>query len=422
MPDHHSRLSALLRHLPPLSREARLLIGMRAARSVGQGVLVVDFALYLHALGWSAPTIGVLFMVALALSATAALLVGPLSDKHGRKAFLVAYEWVQISAAVLALTSTQPLALSLAAVLGSFGHGLNGGAGPFAPVELAWLSEHIHGADRPAVYSLNTATGFLGMALGAFLASLPHFMSPFLPGPLAYRPLFILVLIGALLSLFLLRRLPEPPAPVVLSSDDHGGAATLTRGENRQLLKLFGINALNGIGIGLMGPLMAYWFAVRYGHGPLSIGPVMGLALMTTAATSLFVGRLTRRYGVVGSVLRMRYLGLGVLIVLPLAPTFSIAAGLYVLRSALNRGTAGARQALNMGLVRSHRRGLAASLNNVSVQVPRSIGPVFAGLLYHAGYLALPFFIAAGFQAVYLVLYRRLFRHQAAPNTGPASE
>ena len=422
MPDSHSRSSSSLPHLPPLSREARLLIGVRAARSVGQGALVVDFALYLHALGWSAPTIGVLFMVALVLSATVAMLVGPLSDSHGRKTFLVGYEWVQIGAAVLALTSTHPIALSLAAVLGSFGHGLNGGAGPFAPVELAWLSEHIHGRDRPAVYSLNTAIGFLGMAIGAFLGSLPHFMAPLLPGPLAYRPLFVLVLLGALLGLSFLRRIPESPACIMPSSSDHVGAVMLTRSENRQLLKLFGINALNGIGIGLMGPLMAYWFAVRYGHGPLSIGPVMGLALLATAATSMFVGRLTHRYGVVGSVLRMRYLGLAVLMVLPLAPTFSIAAGLYVLRSALNRGTAGARQALNMGLVRSHRRGLAASLNNVSVQVPRSIGPVFAGLLYHAGYLALPFFIAAGFQAAYLVLYRRLFRHQAAPNSPMPSE
>lgn len=406
-----------------LSREAKQLIAMRGVRSMGQGALVVDFALYLHTLHWSAPAMGTLFMVALFVSAALALAVGPLSDSRGRKAFLVGYEWVQIGVAIVALTTSNPWELAIVAIAGSFGHGLNGGAGPFAPVELAWLSELVSGQDRAAVYSFNTAVGFSGMAVGAFLAAIPHFLQPILPGALAYRPLFLLTLLGAIVSLILLHRIPEHPITSRINRpENHIEAAALTRTENHQLLRLFGINALNGVAIGLMGPLMAYWFAIRFDHGPLSIGPVMGLALLVTATTSLFVGRLTHRYGVVGSVMRMRYLGLLILFIMPLAPTFSLAAFLYIVRSALNRGTAGARQALNMSLVRGHRRGFAASLNNVSVQVPRAIGPVFAGLLYHAGLLAVPFFIAAGFQTAYLVLYRRLFRHQAAPNGAGTTE
>ncbi|WP_205735907.1 MFS transporter [Acidiferrobacter sp. SPIII_3] len=407
-----------------LTREARLLIVIRAARSVGQGALVVDFALYLHALHWSAPAIGGLFMVALLASATLALFVGPLSDTRGRKAFLQAYEWVQVAAALMALTNSHSAVLVIAAILGGFGHGLNGGAGPFAPVELAWLSEMVEARDRAAVYSLNTAMGFSGMALGALLAALPSFLGTLLPGPLAYRPLFLLVLMGAALALVLLRAIPEaarPMSPRDPDIDTRTAADAMTRAENRKLLKLFGINALNGIGIGFMGPLMAYWFAIRFHHGPLSIGPIMSVALIVTAISSLLVGRLTRRYGVVKSVLAMRYLGLAVLLILPLSPSFPIAALLYIIRSALNRGTAGARQALNLGLVRGHRRGLAASLNNASIQMPRAIGPVFAGLLYHAGFLALPFFIAGSFQAVYLILYRRLFRDApSAPLSSPS--
>jgi len=392
------------------SREARLLIWMRATRSVGQGALAVDFALYLHSLKWSAPGIGALLMVALLLSAGLALVAGPLSDTRDRKGFLISYEYTQIAAALLALGSASPWALSVAAIVGGFGHGLNGGAGPFAPVELAWLSEHTNAKDRAAVYSLNTAAGFTGMGVGAFIASIPPLLESVLPGPLSYRPLFGLVLISAMAGLLLLRHLPERDYAPPEELTDQKEAHALTRTENRQMLKLFGVNAVNGIGIGLMGPLMAYWFAIRFGHGPLSIGPVMGVALFATATTSLFVGRLTQRFGALDSVMGMRYAGLGVLFLLPLAPTFPLAAFLYIVRSALNRGTVGARQALNMGLVRSHRRGLAASLNNVSVQIPRAIGPLFAGLLYHGGFLALPFFIAGGFQAAYLILYRRLFK------------
>ena len=52
-----------------LSRTARLLILCRAARSVGQGALIVDFALYLHALGWSAAQMGTVYMSGLVLGA-----------------------------------------------------------------------------------------------------------------------------------------------------------------------------------------------------------------------------------------------------------------------------------------------------------------------------------------------------------------
>lgn len=400
-----------------LSRETWYLIAMRAARSIGQGALVVDFALYLRSLHWSAPTIGLLFMGALLFSSALTLIVGPLSDNHGRRHFLIGYEFAQLAVAFLALMSSNPIALVFAAIIGNFGHGLNGGAGPFSPVELAWLSATVEPNDRAAIYSINTAVGFFGMALGALFATLPHFLHEALPGSLAYRPLFVLVLAGAVATLLLLRRMPES-TPSAALIENQQAEATLTRTENVRLLKLFGINALNGLAIGFLGPLMAYWFAIRFHHGPLSIGPVMALALIVTAITSLFVGRITYRFGALGSVLGMRGAGLMLLLFLPLAPTFTIAAIIYVVRSALNRGTVGARQSLNIGLVRAHRRGLAASLSNVSTQIPRAIGPVLTGLMYHAGFLTLPFFVAGGFQAAYLIAYQRMFRAHPPPG-GP---
>jgi len=90
---------------------------------------------------------------------------------------------------------------------------------------------------------------------------------------------------------------------------------------------------------------------------------------------------------------------------LPFAPSFGLAAVLYVLRGMFNRDTTGARSALSVSIVRPHRRGLAASMANVSMQVPRSVSPVLTGFLFAAGDLALPFFIGAAFQGAYLVLY-----------------
>jgi hypothetical protein len=46
------------------------------------------------------------------------------------------------------------------------------------------------------------------------------------------------------------------------------------------------------------------------------------------------------------------------------------------------------------------------------MQIPRAVGPLAAGVLFHNGLLALPFFIAGIFQGGYLLLYRKTFlRH-----------
>ncbi|MHB1530438.1 MAG: MFS transporter [Acidiferrobacteraceae bacterium] len=410
----HRRASAHRKHRQG-SRNAQFLIGARAARSVGQGLLAVDFALYLKTLRWPATEIGTLFMGGLLLSSLVAAFMGPLSDRLGRRRFLLGYEASQILAASLALASSHPVVIITATLLGGFGHGLNGGAGPFAPVELAWLSHSVPTRSRPRIYSINMAMGFSGMGLGALLAALPHFLKHFLSPAAAFRALFLFVIAGSVVCIVLIWRTIDGPQ----EQPETDESKKLNRTENRFLLRLMAINALNGIGIGLIGPLMAYWFAVRYGKGPYEIAPVMAAGLFLTALSSLLLQRIARRHGVVRSVVAMRVVGAVLLFIMPFAPTFSVATVLYVLRSAMNRGTAGARQAINMGIVRAHRRGLAASLNNISLQVPRAIGPVLTGILFSAGALAAPFVIGAGFQLLYVFFYQRMFRNY---DRGPGEE
>ncbi|MHB1586834.1 MAG: MFS transporter [Acidiferrobacteraceae bacterium] len=397
------------------ARNIRLLIGARAARSIGQGLLAVDFALYLKTLQWTAPEIGGLFMGGLLLSSVVAMFMGPASDRMGRKRFLIGYEISQLLAASLALSSSRPGVIIASALLGGFGHGLNGGAGPFAPVELAWLSHSVSAAKRPRVYSINMATGFFGMGTGALLAALPHAFKHFMSPAAAFRTLFVFVLMGSLGCILLLWRAVDVPQTDPAPAEGQN----LTRKENRFLVRLMAINVLNGIGIGLIGPLMAYWFAVRYGKGPYQIAPVMAAGLFLTALSSMALQRVARRHGIVRSVVIMRVLGAVLLFLMPFSPTFLIATILYVLRSAMNRGTAGARQAINIGIVRAHRRGFAASLSNASLQIPRAIGPVFTGMLFAAGSLAIPFVMGAAFQLLYIFFYQRMFRgydHAPADN------
>jgi MFS family permease len=186
------------------------------------------------------------------------------------------------------------------------------------------------------------------------------------------------------------------------------------RRENRFLRQLSGLNALNGLAIGLTGPLISYWFEIRFHLGPAFIAPVMALTFLVTAGASLLSGSLTRKSGLVRVVVWGRAGGVAVLLLLPLMPVYGLAAALYILRSALNRGTIGARQALVVSAVSDERRGLAASLNALSMQVPMALSPVMAGGLIGAGWFSTPFYVAAALQGLYVLLYSRIFAPQEA--------
>lgn len=395
-----------------LSTTARRLIGARALRSLGQGALVVDFALYLHALRWTPVAIGAVFMGGLVLGGVLTLLLGPLSDRWGRRRFLLAYEVSQMLAALVALLSSHPALIAAAAIVGGFGRGANGSAGPFAPVEQSWLAGEIAPDMRGSVFSLNTALGFFGMALGALGAMLPGLTDDGRPPAVEYRVLFLIVLLGSLACFGLLWGVRDRPriAPEIVGDGASPEKKARRVRENGLLLRLVGVNAINGLGIGLIGPLMAYWFELRFSVGPAAIAPMMSLAFVVTGLASLLAGRLSRRFGVVDAVVWPRLVGLLLLIPMALSPSFYWAGFFYVLRSGLNRGTVGARQALGVSLVGADRSGLAASLNTVSMMLPLAVGPVVAGAFFQAGWLLPPFVLAAGLQGVYLYLYHRLFR------------
>jgi MFS family permease len=408
---HMNAVRTAERGWPPA---VRLVIGARFARSVGQGALVVGFTLYLSALGWNAAAIGALLSAALLFGVILTLAIGPASDRLGRRQFLLAYECVVMASAVLALVTARPWVLTLAAILGSFGRGANGAAGPFGPLEQAWLAQDLPPSETPRVFNLNSMLGFSGMAVGALIAGLPAVWNGALPGPLAYRPLFLLPLLGSAVGFALIwkapdsRRKPRPAAPLPVS-----GAAPARsderRAENRLLRRLAFANTLNGFGIGLIAPLMAYWFLRRFGHGPATIGPALAAGFVLAVVGTHVSQRIVMRLGVVRTVVVMRGVGIVLLLLTPFMPLFVLAAGVWAVRAAFNQGTIGVRQALSMGLTRQHRRGLAATVNNVSIQVPRAIGPAIAGLMLHRGWLTAPFVAAAVFQFAYLVLYERFF-------------
>ncbi len=393
----------------PLPAASRRLLASRMVVSVGQGALAVDFALYARALHWSVAFLGGVVGAGILVSGLLSAAAGPMSDLWGRKPFLLAYQGLALAAGIAATFSASRWVLALLTALAGYGRGAVGAPALFGSVEQAWLAGTVGEGQLGRIFARNAAIGFLGTAIGAFLGGLPRLWGEWLPGALAYRPLFALAALAAVISLVLLAGTEDRTRAVRERSRTEAAPPTEQREENRLLLRLTGINAMNGLGIGLTGPLLSWWFAARFGVGPGLIGPSIGATLLLASAASLISGRLGARVGLVNVVVWMRMAGLVLLLLLPFAPNFPIAMLAYGARTVLNRGTAGQRQALVLGAVRGHRRGLAASVSGVSTQVPRALGPWLAGTLFGAGLFTTPFLLAAAFQAGYILLYRRVF-------------
>ena len=389
-----------------LPAAARLLLAARFTRSVWQGSLVAAFAVYLERLQWRGEQIGALFAASFVVGAMLSLLVGPLSDRYGYRRLLIGYEAAIAALFVLATCSANPLMISAAAVLGGFGRGANGAPGCFVPAELAWLAAVLPDRQRVATFSVNTAIGFAGMALGAAIAAGPDLWTGWLSGPAAFRPIFAMGAVLALVNVGLLRLAPSAADGLPWAAAD--AVRPPMSGERKSLLvRVSAINVCNGISVGLSGPLIAYWFAAKFAVGPLQIGPVMLVGFVSAALCALAVRGTVARAAGASVYIRLQWMSLLLMLLMPLSASFAVAAALWVVKFGLERGSSGAMEAVNVGLAGRGRWGLASGLSVASMAMPRSIGPVMAGHWISTAAFAVPFLTAGLLQAAYLLLYRR---------------
>lgn len=396
-------------HINPMAKRLML---VNALRSIGQGIMVVDLALYLHALGWKAATIGGVIAAGGLLEVVLLLFVGVYSDRLGRKPFILFNEMLIAGCALVGVLTTHFVLLFIAIMLSGFGKAQNGSPGPCAPAEQAWFAAYVPTSDRGKLYSINNAFGFFGMAIGALLAGTTALWDHTITGASAYRPLFVLIFILSLVTVAIILSIREEKGDKhsqTKEQNEINQKGEKTRKENIEVLKLASINILNGIAIGLTGPMMSYWFATKFGVNNTIIGSTLAVTFLATGAASILQAKLSNKTGAIRSVVWVRFIASLLLILLPLLSTYALVAIVYILRTALNRGTQGAQTALSVSLTRDRRRGFASSVNALSLRVPTSIGPYISGYLFGAGLLSLPFFIAAGLQFGFAYLYGKMF-------------
>lgn len=390
----------------------RWLVAGRLLRSFATSYLTIVFPLYLVARHESSATIGLVLATASIITAGMTAAVGIGGDRYGRRPMLAGLAVLGVAGA-LALAWPTPLAVVIVASgLGGVGRGGSAGSGgawgPFFPAEQPILAASVPAERRTGAFGRLGFVGVLGATIGSLVAGLPNLLQgagmPLLDG---YRVLFVAAAVVSVGVLVCSLMLVEPAR----RRQRVGPEPTAARLGTRSLIGRLGVtNALNGFGLGFLGPLLTYWFYVRFHAGAAEVGLLYTAVNLASALPFLGAARVTRRLGSVRTVVLTRGASVVALLGMAVAPSLAVAGALLAVRMILNSLGLPARQSYVMSQADEDRRGTVAAVGQLPSIVTSAVSPAIGGALIGT-FQDVPILGAAAFMGANTLAYYLFFRN-----------
>jgi predicted MFS family arabinose efflux permease len=162
--------------------------------------------------------------------------------------------------------------------------------------------------------------------------------------------------------------------------------------------------------------ILAYWFHVRFGVNPTTLGGIFFAANILAGISALAAGWVAARIGLVNTMVFTHLPSNMLLLLVPLMPNLPLAAGLLLLRFSISQMDVPARQSYTMAVVAPDERSAAAGLTGIARTIGASLSPALAGLLIsNPALLGAPFFVAGTLKVIYDLLLYASFRALEAP-------
>ena len=154
------------------------------------------------------------------------------------------------------------------------------------------------------------------------------------------------------------------------------------------MTKLSALFALDALGGGfLTTSLLSYFFATRFGASAATIGALFFLARVANALSHFVAAWLARRIGLVNTMVFTHIPSSLLLVTVAIAPSFPIAAALFVLREGLVEMDVPTRQSYVMAVVQPEERTVASGVTSLVRLGAWAVAPSFAGLFMEGGSL-----------------------------------
>jgi MFS family permease len=400
--------------LQHLGHNGALLFFTRFVRLFSYGALSVVLVFYLTGLGFSESQTGMLLTLTLIGDTVVSLLLTTQADRIGRRRMLIVGSFLMAAAGLVFALTDNFLFLVMAGTIGVISPSGNE-VGPFLSIEQAALSQIIPWRERTAVFAWYALTGAIATALGSLFAGLltqKLQSSAVTPVGSERAVIFVYAALGLLLALLFTRL---STAAEVRNADGRTNAKGLLGiGSSRAVvLKLSGLFALDAFGGGfVVQSFAAYWFYLRFGVNPATLGGIFFGANIFAGISALAASRLAGRFGLIKTMVYTHLPSNILLILLPLMPNLPLAIAVLMLRFSISQMDVPTRQSYTMAIVREEERSSAAGITGVARTTGAALAPVFAGLMFaRPSLINLPFFIAGTLKIVYdLLLYRAFVR------------
>jgi MFS family permease len=400
--------------LKRVHRDVLLLMASRGVRAFAFSYLNVVFAIYLDKLGYPTVIIGVVFSVAYISGALLTAVWGFLSDRYGRKKILILLAILTIVSNSIYIFSSHLIFVLLAVVVANVGAGGSAGGGqgggPFNPVEQALLAEKCGPEERNQVFSTNSFVGSVMGSLGALVSGLPEYLQEqwgWNPIP-SYKPLFALTILFSVALIFVYAMIAEEHRPRETEK-------RISKKSSSFITKMSLLGVVDNLGAGMLGPLISYWFFLRYGVELKALGLLFSLSYLLAAISFLVAPIIARHIGIVRTMAFSHGAASLLYLILPFSPTFLIAASIMVLRSFTAYMDNPLRESFTMAMVKSEERGSAAGVTHLARVIPFGISPTISAYMMQSLSLNIPLVIGASLQLAHDFTFYYLFRHVRPP-------
>src|ERR1700737_2970564 len=402
--------------LQRLTRDGWLLFATRFVRLFAYGSLSVVLVFYLTGLGLSDPQTGMLLTLTLVGDTVVSLYLTTRADRIGRRRMLIIGAVLMAAAGLAFACTSNFLLLILAGTIGVISPSGNE-VGPFLSIEQAALSHVVPGRTRTEVFAWYTLAGSLATAIGALCGgTLTHALQKTVLRPVvSYRVVVILYAALGVLLAFIFTRLSsaaEVNSPGEESSLPGTLKSILGISRSRHVVaKLASLFALDSFAGGfVVQSFAAYWFYLRFGVDPGTLGVIFFWANIFAGISALLASRLASRFGLINTMVVTHLPSNILLILVPLMPSLPLAVLVLLVRFSISQMDVPTRQSYTMAVVSVEERSAAAGITGVARTTGAAISPLFVGFMFaRPSLINAPFFIAGSLKITYDVLLYRAF-------------
>jgi MFS family permease len=402
-----------------MTSDGWLLFLTRFARLFAYGSLSVILVFYLVSLGLTEQQTGLIFSLTLVGDIVVSLYLTTRADRIGRRRMLIIGAVLMAAAGVAFASTKNLLFLIIAGTIGVISPSGNE-VGPFLSIEQASLSHILPGNSRTEVFAWYTLAGSFATALGALagggLAQALQHASVTTSG--SYRVVVISYAATGLLLAVIFMRLSKAVEVSAQGNDPSAKRSFFGVPRSRSVIaKLSSLFALDSFAGGfVVQSFAAYWFYLRFGVKPATLGAIFFWANVFAGISALLASKLAARIGLVRTMVFTHLPSNVLLVLVPLMPSLPLAIAVLLARFSISQMDVPARQSYTMAVVPPEERSAAGGITGVARTTGAAISPLFAGFLFaRPSLISVPFFLAGGLKIIYDILLYYSFRKVRPP-------